>query len=38
MALPRRRLAWCGISISLPVILGVALRLAGQEDKPLRLD
>ena len=38
MALPRRRLAWCGISISLAVILGVALRLAGQEDKPLRLD
>jgi Ca-activated chloride channel homolog len=38
MALPRRRFAWCGTAISLAVILGVALRLAGQEDKPLRLD
>jgi Ca-activated chloride channel family protein len=38
MALRRRRLAWPAISISLSLILGVALRLAAQEDKPLRLD
>ena len=38
MALRRRRLAWPAISICLSLILGVALRLAAQEDKPLRLD
>jgi Ca-activated chloride channel family protein len=38
MTLRRRRLAWPAISISLSLILGVALRLAAQEDKPLRLD
>jgi Ca-activated chloride channel family protein len=38
MALPRRRLAWSAISICLSIILGFALRLAAQEDKPLRLD
>ncbi len=38
MALRRRRLAWPAISIFLSLILGVALRLAAQEDKPLRLD
>jgi Ca-activated chloride channel homolog len=36
MALRPNRLAWSAISMSL--ILGVAVRLAAQEDKPLRLD
>ncbi len=38
MVLLRRRLAWSTISICLSLILGVALRLAAQDDKPLRLD
>jgi Ca-activated chloride channel homolog len=38
MALPRRRLAWSAISICLSLIVGFALRLAAQDDKPLRLD
>jgi Ca-activated chloride channel family protein len=36
MAFPRKRLGWTGIAISL--VVGIALRLAAQEDKPLRLD
>ena len=36
MGFPRRRLGWMAIVFS--IMLGIALRLAAQEDKPLRLD
>jgi Ca-activated chloride channel family protein len=36
MGFPRKRLAWLAIVFS--ILLGIALRLAAQEDKPLRLD
>lgn len=38
MALPRKPLAWPVIAVSISLVLGFALRLAAQEDKPLRLD
>lgn len=38
MALSPKRLGWSAISIVLSLFLGLALRLAAQEDKPLRLD
>jgi Ca-activated chloride channel family protein len=38
MALLRKRLAWFAIPACLSLLLGLALRLAAQEDKPLRLD
>ena len=38
MALPSKRFALSAISICLPVVIGFALRVAAQDDKPLRLD
>jgi Ca-activated chloride channel family protein len=38
MALPRKQLAWCAAAACLLLLSGLALRLAAQEDKPLRLD
>ena len=38
MALPRRRLAWSALTVGVCLVVGFVLRLAAQEDKPLRLD
>lgn len=38
MALPRKRFAQSAILASLLLLIGLTLRLAAQEDKPLRLD
>jgi Ca-activated chloride channel family protein len=38
MALLRKRLAWFALTIGVCLIVGFALRLAAQDDKPLRLD
>ena len=38
MALPPKQLAWPGIAACMLLPIGLALHLAAQEDKPLRLD
>ena len=38
MALPRRRLAWFAVAVSILLGFNLVLRAVAQEDKPLRLD